>query len=158
MNSRAEVGMFVIYVGCQVNIEMSPRKNELRLRPKLPTADEAIVTTLQTVPGVGLTKARALLQRFQCTYVKCCAVCQCLYSWVCLWHVLLSGESPVQNQTQWQIHDCPEGGSFSCPKSDDLFWSSNPHGTSFSLRRKSDDLSLVVTSTRGRRFVFFLVE
>ena len=49
-----------------MNIEMSPHKNELRLRPKLPTADEAVLTTLQTVPGVGETKARSLLQRFHC--------------------------------------------------------------------------------------------
>ena len=59
-------GVFVIYVVCQVNIEMSPRKNEFRLRPKLPTTDEAVLATLQTVPGVGDTKARVLLQRFHC--------------------------------------------------------------------------------------------
>ena len=61
--------MFVIYVVCQVNIEMSPRKNELRLRPKLATADESVLTTLQTVPGVGQTKAKSLLQRFQCVWL-----------------------------------------------------------------------------------------
>jgi len=59
--------MFVVDFDWQVNIEMSPRKNELRLRPKLPTADEAVLTTLQTVPGVGETKARSLLHRFHCT-------------------------------------------------------------------------------------------
>ena len=50
---------------------MSPRKNELRLRPTLPTADEAMLVTLQTVPGVGETKARSLLQRFHCMYLQC---------------------------------------------------------------------------------------
>ena len=61
-----ELIMLIIIVGFQVNIEMSPRKNELRLRPKQPTTDEAVMTTLLTVPGVGETKARALLQRFHC--------------------------------------------------------------------------------------------
>jgi len=57
---------FVVDFACQVNIEMSPRKNELRLRPKLATADEAVLLTLQTVPAVGETKARSLLRRFHC--------------------------------------------------------------------------------------------
>jgi len=50
----------------QVNIEMSPRKNEFRLRPKLATTDESVLMTLQTVPGIGETKARVLLQHFHC--------------------------------------------------------------------------------------------
>jgi len=37
--------------------------------------------TLQTVPGIGETKARALLQRFHCVF-QCfslfCSVCQCI--------------------------------------------------------------------------------
>ena len=48
---------------------MSPRKNEFRLRPKLATADESVLITLQTVPGIGDTKARALLQRFHCVFL-----------------------------------------------------------------------------------------
>jgi len=51
----------------QLNVETSPRKNELRLRPKQPTADEAVLTTMQAVPGIGETKARALLDHFHCT-------------------------------------------------------------------------------------------
>jgi len=59
-----------------MKLETSPRKNEFRLRPKLATSDEAVLTTLQTVPGVGETKARALLQRFHCMYL-CLSVCLC---------------------------------------------------------------------------------
>jgi len=65
---------------------MSPRKNELRLcPPKLPTADEALLITLQTVPGVGETKATALLHCFHCTcvYVVICDVVTDLFNISC---------------------------------------------------------------------------
>ena len=49
----------------QMEVELHPYKNELRIKLKPSSTDESLVATLQLVPRLGETKVRALLERFQ---------------------------------------------------------------------------------------------
>ncbi|XP_076470300.1 Fanconi anemia core complex-associated protein 24-like [Babylonia areolata] len=48
-----------------VAAEGKPDSNPFRRQPNSPNVDDAILTTLQTVPGLGSIKAKLLLQRFK---------------------------------------------------------------------------------------------
>ena len=48
----------------QVFLESKPQNNPYRIKVKPTPTDQALLTTLQTVPGLGQRKAMALLAKF----------------------------------------------------------------------------------------------
>jgi hypothetical protein len=62
--SRRDAKFYEINFFFQMEIELHPVKNEVRIRQKQASTEHALLATLQTVPRLGETKARALLDRF----------------------------------------------------------------------------------------------
>ena len=52
----------------QVLLESKPQSNPYRIKMKPQATDQAVLTTLQNVPGVGQKKAVALLSKFNSRY------------------------------------------------------------------------------------------
>ena len=48
----------------QVLLESKPQSNPYRIKMKPQPTDQAVLATLQTVPGLGQKKAMALLSKF----------------------------------------------------------------------------------------------
>jgi hypothetical protein len=59
----------------QMEVELHPFKNDLRIKQKQPSAESALLTTLQTIPRLGETKARALVERFPSALFFCIPTC-----------------------------------------------------------------------------------
>ena len=61
VSSQEEVAKFLIQM---VNLSSNPRSNPFVIKKSQKPIDEALLSSLQTVPGLGEKKALALLQRF----------------------------------------------------------------------------------------------
>ncbi len=56
--------MLVFSICLKVNLSSHPRSNPFVIKKSQKPIDQALLSTLQTVPGLGEKKALALLQQF----------------------------------------------------------------------------------------------